>query len=116
MVENSLDTELRAMQEIATILHRLDQPTRARVLRWIVERFQSDAAFVATGAPVMPPSAVTAPRGVQPASNSHDDTLSTDRLDEFFEDAEPEAAIARTRGATSDGVSAGVSRQASGSR
>jgi hypothetical protein len=91
MAENSLDTELRAMQEIATILHGLDQPTRARVLRWIVERFQTDVAFGVTGAPATPPSVGTALRGVPLASDPHDDTLSVDRLDEFFEGDEPQA-------------------------
>jgi hypothetical protein len=92
MADNGLDIELRAMQEIATIIHRLDQATRARVLRWIVERFHTDAAFAAAGAPVMPPSAGTAPRGVAPKSDAHDDTLSVDRLDEFFNGKEPKDA------------------------
>ena len=50
MANHSLDAELAAMQEIATALHRLDQPTRARVLHWIVERFQADASFIVSGA------------------------------------------------------------------
>jgi hypothetical protein len=93
MADESLDVELRAMQEIATILHRLDQPTRARLLRWIVERFQTDAAFVATTTPAAPSPAGTARRGVQLVSNG-DDTLSVDRLDEFFNGEEPAAPIA----------------------
>ena len=92
MADSSLDIELGAMQEIATILHRLDQPTRARVLRWILERFHTDAAFVPTGAPVMPPSAATALRGAPPKAETNDDTLSVDKLDEFFHGDEPEAA------------------------
>ena len=92
MADSSLDIELGAMQEIATILHRLDQPTRARALRWILERFHTDAAFVPTGAPVMPPSAGTALRGAPPKSETNDDTLSVDKLDEFFHGDEPEAA------------------------
>ena len=85
MADDSLDIELGSMQEIATILHRLDQPARARVLRWILERFHTDAAFVGTGAPSLSPSAGTARPGVPPKSEPHDDTLSVDRLDEFFD-------------------------------
>jgi hypothetical protein len=92
MADNSLDIELGSMQEIATILHRLDQPARARVLRWILERFHTDAEFVATGAPSMSPSTRTALRGVPPKSEPHDDTLSVDRLDEFFEGDELKAS------------------------
>jgi hypothetical protein len=92
MADNSLDIELGSMQEIATILHRLDQPARARVLRWILERFYTDAEFVTTGAPSISPSTSTALRGVPPKSEPHDDTLSVDRLDEFFEGDELKAA------------------------
>jgi hypothetical protein len=93
MADDSFDIELRAMQEIATILHRLDQPTRARVLRWIVGRFHTDAAFGATTTPAAPSSAGTARRSVPLVSNG-DDTLSVDRLDEFFGGEEPAAPIA----------------------
>jgi len=43
---NALQAELSAMQDIAFALSALDEPTRARVLRWVDERFRSDVPGV----------------------------------------------------------------------
>jgi hypothetical protein len=91
MANRSLDTELAAMQEIATALHRLDQPTRARVLHWIVERFQADASFIVSGAMSIASGAVAggqAEASVQP----RDETLSVETLNDLFEPSAPAVA------------------------
>jgi len=91
MANHSLDTELAAMQEIATALHRLDQPTRARVLHWIVERFQADASFIVSGATSIASGAVAggqAEASVQP----RDETLSVETLNDLFEPSAPAVA------------------------
>ena len=83
MVDISLDAELRAMQDIATILHRLDQPARFRVLHWIADRFQADAAVAANRAP----AAQSAARPVNDplSAESNDDSLSVSMLGDLFE-------------------------------
>jgi len=73
MADIGLDAELRAMQDIATILHQLDPPARTRVLHWIAARFQADAAVAANGN-----------TSVQAASGAHDDSLSVAMLGDLF--------------------------------
>ena len=85
MANHSLDAELAAMQEIATALHRLDQPTRARVLHWIVERFQADASFIVSGATSIASAGVAGGRAVE----LRDETLSVDSLNDLFEPSAP---------------------------
>ena len=79
MANHSLDAELAAMQEIATALHRLDQPTRARVLHWIVERFQADASFIVGGATSIASAAVAGGHAVPASVEPRDETLSVER-------------------------------------
>jgi hypothetical protein len=79
MADISLDAELRAMQDIATILHRLDQPARARVLHWIADRFQADAAATTNGGAI--PQAANG--ATLPAET--DDSLSVAMLGDLFE-------------------------------
>jgi len=93
MANQSLDAELAAMQEIATILHRLDQPTRARVLHWIVERFQADASFIVSGATSIPAVAVAAGRSLPALTERPDDTLSVEALNDLFEPGAPAPAV-----------------------
>ena len=97
MADVSLDAELRAMQDIATILHRLDQPARVRVLRWIADRFQADAAVGANRAPAAQSAAQTAngaplvhpgaqvPNSTTLAAEADDDSLSVAMLGDLFE-------------------------------
>jgi hypothetical protein len=76
---NGLDDELRAMQDIAVALHRLDQPTRGRVLRWIVERFQSDLPAATVALPAAPTRVLSST-----ASHDVDETLSVESLNDLF--------------------------------
>jgi hypothetical protein len=99
MANHSLADELAAMQEIATALHRLDQPTRARVLHWIVERFQVDASFI-VGSPASAAVAVSAGRAVPAPAESPDETLSVETLSDLFEPAGAPAVAAPTAQAT----------------
>ena len=93
MANHSLDAELAAMQEIATALHRLDQPTRARVLHWIVERFQADASFIVSGATSIASAAIAAGQQAAPASvEPRDETLSVETLNDLFEPSPPAVA------------------------
>jgi hypothetical protein len=85
MAEISLTAELSAMQDIAMTLHRLDQPTRARVLHWIVDRFQTDADLVVNSAPSIAPAAGTELRLVRPTAEGVDETLSMATLNDLFE-------------------------------
>jgi hypothetical protein len=85
MAEISLTAELSAMQDIAMTLHRLDQPTRARVLHWIVDRFQTDPDFVVNSAPSIAPAAGTELRLVRPTAEGVDETLSMATLNDLFE-------------------------------
>ncbi|HET6960109.1 MAG TPA: hypothetical protein VFI56_26145 [Vicinamibacterales bacterium] len=108
MADVSLDAELRAMQDIATILHHLDQPTRARVLHWIADRFQADAAATGNGAPVVHP----ATNGATLAAEADDDSLSVAMLGDLFEsewsDGTPPSNQTRTeqvRGMTAEDLS-----------
>ena len=92
MANHSLDTELAAMQEIATALHRLDQPTRARVLHWIVERFQADASFIVSGATSIASAAVAGGQAVPAPVELRDETLSVETLNDLFEPSAPAVA------------------------
>ena len=102
MANHSLEVELAAMQEIASALHRLDQPTRARVLHWIVERFQADASFIVSGSTsaagvAVVPGGRSVPAPVDPA----DETLSIDTLNDLFEPGAPVAAPPKAQPAQS---------------
>ena len=92
MANHSLDAELAAMQEIATALHRLDQPTRARVLHWIVERFQADASFIVSGATSIASGAVAGGQAVRASLEPRDETLSVETLNDLFEPLAPAVA------------------------
>ena len=90
MGEKGLDDELRAMQDIALALHRLEAPTRGRVLRWIVERFQSDISLCTaspnpTAAPVNDLTSSARLRLV-------DESLSVESLTDLFPSV-PSAAV-----------------------
>ena len=89
MANHSLDAELAAMQEIATALHRLDQPTRARVLHWIVERFQADASFIVSGATSIASAAIAGGQAVPASVEPRDETLSVETLNDLFEPSAP---------------------------
>jgi hypothetical protein len=80
------------MQEIATALHRLDQPTRARVLHWIVERFQADASFIVSGATSIASAAVAGGQAVPASVELRDETLSVETLNDLFEPSAPAVA------------------------
>jgi hypothetical protein len=86
---NDLQSELSAMHHIGEALSRLDEPTRARVLRWIHERFES-AAAAAPAAPSAAPSQPPALRIV--ASAPRDEALSVS-WDEMFDD-DPAESVA----------------------
>jgi hypothetical protein len=92
MANHSLDAELAAMQEIATALHRLDQPTRSRVLHWIVERFQADASFIVSGATSIASGAVAGGPAVPASVEPRDETLSVETLNDLFEPSAPAVA------------------------
>jgi hypothetical protein len=78
-----LQTELSAMRDIASALDRLDQPTRARVLRWTMERLQGDVPFLVTG---MPGIALAAVSEWDVALPDHvtDESLSVGTLNDLF--------------------------------
>jgi hypothetical protein len=99
---NGLDDELRAMQEIAVALHRLDQPTRSRVLRWITERFQSDLP-AATPAAAAHGSSSTAPIHV-------DETLSVESLNDLF----PPRTLAAVNPAPQHSIAVAVQDESTG--
>jgi hypothetical protein len=84
MVNNDLATELAAMQDIATALEQLDPATRTRVLHWIQERFQTDAAIAEAAAPVTPPTTVEL-RVVPSSAKATDEGLAIGALADFFE-------------------------------
>ena len=78
------------MQQIASVLIRLDPAARSRALHWIQERFQDD-----TGQSVAPASSArlalaitTAAPSVSAPELSADEALSVAALDDFF-DARP---------------------------
>ncbi|MGH9141417.1 MAG: hypothetical protein ACRD2I_09775 [Vicinamibacterales bacterium] len=91
MASNDLDAELSAMQDIATTLHRLDPSTRARVLRWMVERFQADAAFIVNSASAISTVDGLELRGVPAPARTTDETLSVESLTDFFDADQPAA-------------------------
>ena len=83
MVNNDLERELRAMQDIALSLQRLDAPTRARVLHWLEERFSGDTSFPAA-APAPFTAAVTELRIVPPQPAGVDEGLSMPTATDLF--------------------------------
>jgi len=93
---NALQAELTAMQDIAFALSKLDEPTRARVLRWVDERFRG-ADIPATVAPEELYAVCDLPTDTAPgkAKAGNDDALN-----DFFDrcDAE-EPALLKDRAA-----------------
>jgi hypothetical protein len=76
------------MEDIATALGQLDEPTRLRVLNWIEERFRVGAPSVA------PPAPLRAVAGLPPRpepDQGADETLAVSNLDDFFDAREPKA-------------------------
>jgi hypothetical protein len=91
MPNPDLCTELSAMRDIASALDRLHQPTRARVLRWIVERFQDDAPFLVTSTPAIASTAVSEWDVLQTA-HAVDESLSVGTLNDLFAPDAPTVA------------------------
>jgi hypothetical protein len=90
MVDNDLNAELSAMQQIASVLIRLDPAARSRALHWIQERFQDDtdhSVAPASSARLALVIATDAPP-VSATELSADEALSVATLDDFF-DARP---------------------------
>jgi hypothetical protein len=93
MLDNDLNAELSAMQQIASVLIRLDPAARSRALHWIQERFRDD-----TDHSVAPASSASSARlalaittdapPVSAPELSADEALSVAALDDFF-DARP---------------------------
>jgi hypothetical protein len=91
MVDDDLNAELSAMQQIAETLIRLDPAARSRALHWIQERFRDD-----TDHPVAPAPSARLSLGIKtdapsvPAPElSDDEALSVAALEEFFEPKTP---------------------------
>jgi hypothetical protein len=93
MVDNDLNAELSAMQQIASVLIRLDPAARSRALHWIQERFQNgtDHSVVEPASPARLALAITtdAP-SVSTPELSIDEALSVAALEDLF-DARPGA-------------------------
>jgi hypothetical protein len=93
MEETDLNAELSAMQQIASVLIRLDPAARRRALHWIQERFQNDtdhsvapAASARLGlAPTADAPSVSAP-SISAPELSADEALSVAALDDFFDE------------------------------
>ena len=102
---DTLQIGLAAMQEIGVVLGRLDEPTRARVLRWTQERFEDAAPVAAVPAPL---HAVPGPRPVpdarQSADEGADDSLSVTTLNDFFTPKRKKALKKTTTEATGQSV------------
>lgn len=88
----ALQTELSAMREIAVALSHLDEPTRARVMRWAEERFRGGATVV------LPPPALYAVARTRPGADpppNTDEALSVSTLDDFFDPTVPKVSEER---------------------
>jgi hypothetical protein len=91
MVDNDLNAELSAMQQIASALIRLDPAARSRALQWIQKRFHDDTDLSAGPArlalavtpPAPPAPSVSAPE--RSIELSADEGLSVGALDDFFD-------------------------------
>jgi hypothetical protein len=94
MVDNDLNAELSAMQQIASVLIRLDPAVRSRALHWIQQRFHDDSDLSAGPAaparlalaftpPAPPAPSVSAPK--RSIELSADEGLSVAALDDFFD-------------------------------
>jgi hypothetical protein len=90
MVTNDLNAELSAMQQIASVLIRLDPAARSRALHWIQERFQDDVDHSVAPAPSarLALAITTDAPSVSAPELSADEALSVAALDDFF-DARP---------------------------
>ena len=84
MVTNGLDRELSTMQDIAMALVELEPAARARVLRWLQERFLVEATPVPSAATAPPFSAVAPLRAVPRAVSASDELLSVEMLEDMF--------------------------------
>jgi hypothetical protein len=83
MVIKGLDLELSIMQNVAVALGQLDPPARARVLHWLQERFELEAApSVEPATPA--PAARTMLRAVPPPVTVADEALSVETLADMF--------------------------------
>jgi hypothetical protein len=94
MVDNDLNAELSAMQQIASALIRLDPAARSRALQWIQKRFHDETDLSAgPAAPARLALAVTPPAPSAPSVStpqrstelSADEGLSVAALDDFFD-------------------------------
>jgi hypothetical protein len=92
--ENGFDEELRAMQNIAMALHDLDQPTRGRVLRWVLERFQSDLPLITAPPSLLSPAhePIATDRLSLADETLSLDSLSIESLDDLFPPGQQPAA------------------------
>ena len=81
MVYNDLDAELAAMQQIASVLSRLDPAARTRALHWLQGRFQDGTAAAVAAAP----AAIPVLKLVSPPEPPADESLSVATLNDFFE-------------------------------
>jgi len=79
---NDLQVELAAMRKISAVLNRLDEPTCARVLHWITERFQGAAPVVTQPAPL---HAVPGPLPSPAPDQAEDEALSISALTDYFD-------------------------------
>ena len=84
MVTDGLDRELSTMQDIAMALIDLEPAARARVLRWLQERFLVEATPAPSAATAPSFSAVAPLRAVPRAVSASDELLSVERLDDLF--------------------------------
>ena len=88
MEDTDLNAELSAMQQIASVLIRLDPAARRRALHWIQERFQNDtdhSVAPASSARLELATTTDAP-SVSAPELSADETLSVAALEDFFDE------------------------------
>jgi len=92
MINNDLNAELGAMQQIASVLIRLDPAARSRALHWIQKRFQDDSgpSVVLASPPRLALALTTDASPVSMPEPSADEALSVATLNDFFE-ARPNA-------------------------
>ena len=100
--DNSLQSELYAMQQIAVALAQLNEPTRTRVLHWAGQRSR-DAVPVVVIAPA-PLSAVGGLRAGSEPDGPADEALAVSTLADFFEPREPKASKPRATDAVGQSV------------
>jgi hypothetical protein len=88
MVETDLNAELSAMQQIASLLVRLDPAARGRALRWIQERFQNDTdhSVAPASSARLELATTTAAPSISAPELSADEALSVAALDDLFDE------------------------------